>query len=55
MTTSNAKVTKALSELGLRQEAPLTAEQEAVFKRATDSDEAYLYQVEQLFQQPEKE
>lgn len=55
MTTSDAKVTKALSELGLRMEVPLTPEQEAIFKRATDSDEAYLYRVEQLFQQPEKE
>ncbi len=55
MTTSNEKVTKALSELGLRKEVPLTQEQEAIFKRATDSDEAYLYQVEQLFLHPEIE
>lgn len=54
MNITDAKVTKALSDMGLRKEAPLTPEQEEVFKRATDSDEAYLYQVEKLFKQKEK-
>jgi len=49
MTTSNAKVTKALSDMGLRKEVPLTPDQEEMFKRATNSEEAYLHQVEQLF------
>jgi len=54
MTISNAKVTKALSDMGLRKEVPLTPEQEEMFKRATNSEEAYLHQVEQLFKPTEK-
>lgn len=54
MTTSDAKVTKALADLGLRSEVPLTPEQEEIFKRATDSEEAYLHHVEQIFKPKEK-
>ena len=49
MNEKEAAIIKALAELGLYKEQPLTAKQEQLFKRAIDPEEEFLAQVEQLF------
>lgn len=49
MSATDAKAQKALAELGLRSEVPLTPEQEQMLQRALDPEEQYLYDVERLF------
>lgn len=49
MNGNDAAIIKTLAELGLRQEQPLTPEQEQLLKRALDPHEEYLAQVQQLF------
>ncbi len=50
MNDKDAAVIKALTELGLRKEEPLTPEQEMLLKRAVDPEEEFLAQVQQIFQ-----
>ena len=50
MNEKDAAVIKALAELGLHKEVPLTPEQENLLKRALDPEEEFLSQVEQIFQ-----
>ncbi len=50
MNEKDAEVYKALVELGLYKEIPLTPDQEMLFKRAVDPEEEFLHQVQQIFQ-----
>lgn len=50
MNEKDAAVIKALAELGLRKEEPLSPEQETLLKRAVDPEEEFLHQVQQIFQ-----
>jgi hypothetical protein len=50
MNEKDAAVIKALAELGLHKEEPLTPEQESLLKRAVDPEEEFLHQVQQIFQ-----
>ena len=49
MTPKDAAVIKALAELGLRQEVPLTPEQEDMLRRALDPYEQYLEDIVKVF------
>lgn len=49
MNEKDAAVLKALAELGLRQEIPLSPEQEQMLKQALDPHEQYLADIQALF------
>lgn len=49
MKHKDAAVIKALAELGLREEIPLTPEQEQLLKQATDPEEDFYSNIEKLF------
>lgn len=49
MNEKDAATIKALAELGLRKEIPLTPEQELLLKRATDPEEDFYSNIEKLF------
>ncbi len=53
MNSRDAAVIKALTELGLRKEVPLTPEQEQLLKSALDPHEQYLDDIVKIFN-PEK-
>jgi len=49
MNAKDAAIIKALTELGLRKEAPLSPEQEQLLKQALDPHEQYLADLEKIF------
>lgn len=49
MNEIDAKVIKVLTDLKLRKEQQLSSEQEQILKRALDSEETFLHDVEKLF------
>ncbi len=49
MNEKDATIIKALAELGLHKEHPLTPEQEKLFQRAINPEEDFLQSVEELF------
>lgn len=51
MDSKDAAAIKALAELGLRKEIPLTPEQEQLLRQALDPHEQYLADIERLFTQ----
>ena len=51
MNDKDAKVIKALADLGLRPEEELTPDQEEMLKKALDPHEQFLDDVESLFDQ----
>ncbi len=53
MNEKDATVIKALSELGIRKEAPLTPEQERLLQLALDPNEQYLEDLLKIFKPAE--
>lgn len=49
MNEKDAAAIKALEELGLRKEIPLTPEQEALFTQAIDPEEKFYADIERIF------
>lgn len=49
MENKDSAVIKALTELGLRKETPLSPEQEQLLKQALDSHEQYLVDLQRIF------
>lgn len=49
MNEKDAAVIKALSELGLRKEIPLSPEQEQLLRQALDPHEQYLADIQKIF------
>jgi len=49
MNKQEAKIIKGLAELGVREENPLTQEEEDMLARALDPEKEFLHSVEKLF------
>lgn len=47
--SKDAAVIKVLTQIGAREDKPLTPEQEKMLTRALDPEEQFLYDVERLF------